>query len=552
MKRDTHARPPGALADDIWVFMDLRSPRLFGFSLNVLDRARELSEAAGWGVTACLLAAPGGAPAPPRGGPDGCLLAEPAAAACGGRGADRVLVLENEAFEAPRADRFSAALADAAAAERPRLLLFALTDFGRELAARTAARLRAGLIADCQAVRIEAGGVFVGTCPAWGGAILSEITFAEGWGTGIATLDPHGGRAAPPAAGFPPAELVRRPVPAPPAPAALTLSAPRPAPAARRGLEAAEVVVVGGAGLGSARGFGKVRELAAALGGEVGATRPPVVQHWAGEERLIGQTGKRVAPKLLISVGASGAPQYTAGILDAETIVAIDRDPTAPIFQFADVGVAADAHALLPVLTARAQAAAMRRLADALGEAEASPEGDAGFGGRLQKLRAAHGLAIEALAEATGQTPDFIAQVEAGGITPPVAFLLRLAAAFQVDPGAFLRREEQAAIRDRRLESYVRRTQNYSYRTLTDGAPSDHLRAFMVTIEPQQAHKPVAYKHEGEEFIFVVAGELEVTLGEKARVLKAGEHLHFNSFTPHRLKNLSAGPTRCLVVLYTL
>jgi quercetin dioxygenase-like cupin family protein len=167
-------------------------------------------------------------------------------------------------------------------------------------------------------------------------------------------------------------------------------------------------------------------------------------------------------------------------------------------------------------------------------------------------LRQGRDWSVEALSEATGQTPDFIQQVEADEIVPPVAFLLRLASALNVDPGTFLRKEEQAAIVDRRLESYVRRTQNYSYQTLTEGSAHDHLRAFMVTIEPQQAHKPVAYKHEGEEFIFVMSGELEVILGEKARVLKAGEHLHFNSYVPHRLKSLSSEPTRCLVVLYTL
>ena len=130
-------------------------------------------------------------------------------------------------------------------------------------------------------------------------------------------------------------------------------------------LEEAEIVVVGGAGLGDMHGFGLVRELAGALGGEVGATRPPVMNHWVDEERLIGQTGKTVRPKLLISAGTSGAVQYTAGIMESETIVAIDRDPSAPIFQVADIGIVADAKILLPLLNQRAQQSALRRLADA-------------------------------------------------------------------------------------------------------------------------------------------------------------------------------------------
>jgi quercetin dioxygenase-like cupin family protein len=73
----------------------------------------------------------------------------------------------------------------------------------------------------------------------------------------------------------------------------------------------------------------------------------------------------------------------------------------------------------------------------------------------------------------------------------------------------------------------------------------------MITIEPKQAHKPVAYKHEGEEIVFVLEGELELTLGSKAHHLKPGESRHFNSEVPHKLKSLSDVETRCLVILYT-
>ncbi|HWR91208.1 MAG TPA: XRE family transcriptional regulator, partial [Desulfobacterales bacterium] len=206
---------------------------------------------------------------------------------------------------------------------------------------------------------------------------------------------------------------------------------------------------------------------------------------------------------------------------------------------------------LLPKLIERAQRSMMRRLADLLCETGARGTRGNGFGARLRKLREGRGWSLEALAEATGQPPEFIAQVEAEEISPPVSFLLGLAGALGVDPGTFLRREEQVSIRDRRLESYVRRTQNYSYQTLTEGGAHDHLRAFLVTIEPHQTHKPVAYKHEGEEFVYVISGELELTLGSKALVLKPGEHSHFNSYIPHKLKSLSGEHTRCLVVLYT-
>ena len=425
-----------------------------------------------------------------------------------------------------------------------------MTDFGRELAARAARHCRAGLIADCQDLRIDGDERIVGECPAWGGTIISQITFAEGWGTGFATVQPHCCQAQPVEA--PASDIRRQTIDRLPEPSALRLVDSRPVPESRRDLENAAIVVVGGAGLGSAQGFRHVRELAAVLGGEVGATRPPVLHHWVDENRLIGQTGKRVAPKLLISVGTSGASQYTAGIMEAETIVAVNRDPGAAIFQVADTAVVADAHTFLPVLVERARQAVMRQLADALCESEVAGQEAENFGDRIRKLREGHAWSVENLAEATGQTPDFIQQVEDNALSPPVGFLLRLAKALKVDPGTFLRKEEQLAIRDRRLEAYVRRTRDYAYQTLTEGGQTDHLRAFMVTIEPHGAHKPVAYKHEGEEFIFVMAGELELTLDQKAHVLKTGEHIHFNSYIPHRLKSLSSEPTRCLVVLYTI
>jgi electron transfer flavoprotein alpha subunit len=314
-----------------------------------------------------------------------------------------------------------------------------------------------------------------------------------------------------------------------------------------------------------------MRELAAALGAEVGATRPAVLAHWTEEERLIGQTGKTVRPRLLISAGTSGAVQYTAGIMESGTIVAINRDPEAPIFGLADLGVAADARTFLPALIRKVKQARMRALADLVcaeagaGEAARTGGGEVatkvapteergeggGLGEKVRGLREAQGWSREAMAERTGQTPEFIAQVEADEVTPSVAFLLRLSKALGVDPAAFLTDAEQTALRDQRSRAFVKRTQNYSYQTLTPGAEHEHLRGFMIVIEPRQAHKPVAYKHEGEEFVYVMEGELELTVGAKVHHLKPGESLHFNSEIPHKLKSLSDEATRCLVMLYT-
>jgi transcriptional regulator with XRE-family HTH domain len=301
--------------------------------------------------------------------------------------------------------------------------------------------------------------------------------------------------------------------------------------------------------------FGLVRELAATMGGELGATRPPVLQHWVDKERLIGQTGKQVRPGLLLSVGTSGAVQYTAGITEAQTIVAINRDQRSPIFQIADFGIVTDARTFLPILTTKVKQVMMRKMADVLCEQKgrANREGESeGFGAKVCKLREAHNWSVEDLAKATGQNPEFINQVENEEFSPSVGFLVMLAKALNVDPGTFLSKAEKGIIQDQRSKAFMKRTRNYSYQTLTPHAESNHLRAFMITIESRQVHKPVEYKHEGEEFIYVMEGELEVMLGGKAHHLKTDESIHFNSDVPHKLKSLSNEDTRCLVILYTV
>lgn len=538
-------------ANNVWIVGDLRTRRLWRQSLKVMAKARSLAEQAGAPVTMLLLGATDRSEAESRTiDLSACVSMAQAASEAVAHGAQTVYCIDHPLLAIPRTDTYARVLADLVDARKPWLILTALTDFGRETAAFCAQRCQAGLIADCEELALKDRQV-VGRCPAWGGQILADITLAQGWPTAFVTVQPHGVSLGEEASGDGRIETI---VPDRiDMPRSMQLLACAMEPAAARRLEQADIVVAGGAGLGDMRGFGLVRELAAALGGEVGATRPPVMNHWVEEERLIGQTGKSVRPRLLVSVGTSGAIQYTAGIMEAETIVAINRDASAPIFQIADIGLVGDGAALLPLMTRQAKQAAMRRLADAacyIDGQQDQPQG--GFGAMVRQLRNARNWSIDELARKTGQTPDFVQQVEADQMSPPVAFILRMAQAMEVDPGTFLGKKEQAAIRDRRAQAYHQRTRNYSYTTLTPDAENSHLRAFMVTIEPYLAHKPVAYKHDGEEFIFVMSGELEFTLGAKVHVLKTGESIHFNSDVPHKLKSLSSEVTRCLVVLYTI
>ncbi len=537
--------------NEIWVFGDLRHQRLFRFSLNVMKKARALSKGINGQTVMVFLNVPGdGAPLDSD---RGRVSLESALKASFEKGADRVCLLENDQFENPLCDIFAETLADRVKQHNPMLVLFALTDFGREMAARTARICGAGLMADCVDLQMTDHRI-VGLCPAWGGEIMAEITYADGHSTGFATVNPQiqSPDEQVPGKGRGKGDVERLPVQI-----NAHISRPRllsrsPEPAEHRRLEEAEIVVVGGAGLGNMEGFGLVRELAAAVGGEVAGTRPPVLHHWVDEDRLIGQTGKSVRPRLLFSIGTSGAIQYTAGITESKTIVAVNRDANAPIFQVADLGIVADAKTFLPLLSDRAKQVVMRKLADVLSEGQKAAGEPGGFGAKIQKIRKARDWTLESLAKATGQTPEFMALVESDKMSPPVSFLLRLAGALGVDPGTFLSREEQTAIRDQRAQAFIKRTKSYSYETLTPGAEESHLRAFMVTIESHHAHKPVEYRHEGEEFIYVMEGDLEFVLGGKPHVLKKGESIHFNSDIPHKLKSLSNEPTRCLVMLYTV
>jgi electron transfer flavoprotein alpha subunit/transcriptional regulator with XRE-family HTH domain len=539
------------IAKEIWIVGDLRTERLWRQSLKVMAKAIPLSGQAHAPVAMLLMGAKENSETKSRSiDLSACVSMEQAAQEAVSQGAQTVYCVEHSQLEVPRTDIYARVLADLVKAKNPWLVLTALNDFGRETAAFCAQRCKAGLIADCIELVLHEGQV-VGRCPAWGGQILADITLAQGWPTAFVTVQPHGVSLKADASGDGRIEKIglhRIDLPH-----GMQLLECAMEPVAAKRLEDAETVVAGGAGLGDVRGFGMVRELAAALGGEVGATRPPVLNHWVEGARLIGQTGNTVRPKLLFSVGTSGAIQYTAGIMEADTIVAINRDPAAPIFQIADIGLVGDSSTLLPLITQQAKQVAMRRLADAAcyidGPTDQPP---GGFGAAVRQLREARDWSMAELADKTGQNPDFIQQVETDQMSPPVGFILRMAQAMKVDPGTFLSNKEQTAIRDRRAQAYHQRTQNYSYETLTPDAESSHLRAFMVTIEPYLAHKPVAYKHEGEEFIYVMSGELEFTLGTKVHVLKTGESIHFNSDVPHKLKSLSSEATRCLVVLYTI
>ena len=172
-------------------------------------------------------------------------------------------------------------------------------------------------------------------------------------------------------------------------------------------------------------------------------------------------------------------------------------------------------------------------------------------GKRIAHLRKERGLSIQNLANETGLTPEFIGNVEAGQVLPPVAFLIKISKALSIDATSLLSDEEERIASEKRRRSFIKRTQEYSYQVLTPGAETKHLKAFLVTIEPMQEHKMVEYSHEGEEFVYVLTGKIEILVGENSNILKEGGTTHFNSAIAHRLRNLGREPAKLIVVIYT-
>ena len=172
------------------------------------------------------------------------------------------------------------------------------------------------------------------------------------------------------------------------------------------------------------------------------------------------------------------------------------------------------------------------------------------LGKRLMKLRKEKGLTLKHIANETGMSTKYISQVEKGEVIPPVAVILQLSKAVEIDSSILLREEKKEAGKQS-AEDYRKRTEDYSYQTLTPEAQHKHLKAFKIFIDPKSDHRGVSYQHLGEEFIYVLTGKIEVMVGENKNTLTPGQSLHFNSSIVHKLRNVSAEKAELLVVLYT-
>jgi len=257
-------------------------------------------------------------------------------------GAGRVLSVTDPALDEYLVAPHAEALAQVVARETPAAVLISWSAAGNEVAARLAVKLGSGLITD--AVDVAADASTTQTVFAGGFSVHAAVTH----GIPVITVKPNA--VAPEPA---PGDAAVEPVPVTISDAAKTarIVAVEPKPASGRpGLTEAAVVVSGGRGTGG--NFGPVEQLADALGAAVGASRAAVDSGWYPHAYQVGQTGKTVSPQLYIAAGISGAIQHRAGMQTSKAIVAVNKDPEAPIFALADLGVVGDLHQVLPAVTA--------------------------------------------------------------------------------------------------------------------------------------------------------------------------------------------------------
>jgi electron transfer flavoprotein alpha subunit len=263
----------------------------------------------------------------------------------GRHGAGRVFVADDPALEAPLPQPRVDVLAKLIESEGFDTVLFGASVLTADVAAGLAARLNAGLNWDLVDLERE-NGKLVGKRPALQDTVIVDVGWKSEPRLGLirsGTFEPAetGGSA----------EVTKVPIEIQDWSTKATMVEQAHEESQGPSIEEAEVIVAGGRGLGKPENFSLVEDLASALGGAVAATRAVVDAGWYPYASQVGQTGKTVAPKLYIACGISGAIQHKVGMQSSGTIVAINKDPNAPIFEYSDLGIVGDVHEIVPKLT---------------------------------------------------------------------------------------------------------------------------------------------------------------------------------------------------------
>lgn len=263
-------------------------------------------------------------------------------------GADKVIVVDGPEYKHYSTDAYAIALCTLVEKYGPTSMLIGATNNGRDLGPRVSCRLHTGLTADCTALDIdEETGNVAWTRPAFGGNLMATI-LCPNTRPQIGTVRP-GVFKKPAADPQRKGQLLREEL-EPAAPMTRLLETIHLDQSETVDLENAEIIVSGGFGLKGPENFSYIRDLAAVLGGQVGSSRAAVDAGWIPHTHQVGQTGKTVSPKIYIACGISGAIQHLAGMSGSDTIIAINKDPEAPIFDVADYGIVGDLFEVIPAL----------------------------------------------------------------------------------------------------------------------------------------------------------------------------------------------------------
>jgi len=324
---------------NVWVFAEQRDGVLTKVSHQLMGKARELADILGAQAEAVLLGH----------------NVEPLAQELIADGADVVYLAEDPLLEHYRTDAYAKVLSDLIQSKKPEIVLFGATTVGRDLAPRISQRIYTGLTADCTGLDIdESERLLLQTRPAFGGNIMATIVCPR-HRPQMATVRPGVMKAPQPDKSR---QGVIERVPVTINEEDLNVKILRVVKEARHrvNLEEAKVIVSGGRGLGGPEGFKVIEQLAEALGGEVGASRAAVDAGWIDHDHQVGQTGKTVHPDLYVACGISGAIQHQAGMRESKFIVAINKDPAAPIFKIADVGIVGDLYEVIPEIIKQLEA----------------------------------------------------------------------------------------------------------------------------------------------------------------------------------------------------
>jgi electron transfer flavoprotein alpha subunit/NAD-dependent dihydropyrimidine dehydrogenase PreA subunit len=262
-------------------------------------------------------------------------------------GVDRVYLFDSPLLADFRDDPYTHLLSTLVRSVKPSIVLVGATSIGRSLAPRLAIRLQTGLTADCTGLDIDAEGNLLQTRPAFGGNVMATI-LCTSHRPQMATVRYKVMKRAEKQLGRR-GELVFKDVGEAVTDRTRILSVSTESEDVS--LTEAQIIVSGGKGLGSPDGFKLLEELADALGGAVGASRLVVDEGWIPFKHQVGLSGKTVRPRLYIACGISGAVQHLAGMQTSDVIVAINKDPSAPIFKIADYGIVGDLYDVIPEIT---------------------------------------------------------------------------------------------------------------------------------------------------------------------------------------------------------